>query len=311
MKSGKLRIIIPLAVLALALVCYAVGVCMGTVSALGWGDISLVCPLGALGTMIASKTLIPRGVVALIIAVALIVLFGRAFCAWVCPIPLVSKLRFMFSRAHNDEELAKLAEKKAGKAKAGSAQTCDGAAGALTEGAGRKQPVDTRHFVLGGALLSTLVFGFPVFCLICPIGLVFATIFLVFNLFAFGDITWGVVAVPVLLALEVVFFRKWCHVFCPLGAFMSLVGKANKTFVPAVERAACVETKGGACGKCARACGEKLNPRHPELSRAARSECTKCRSCLDVCPAHAISMPFLPKKEEAVADGEVGKEADN
>lgn len=295
MKSGKLRIVIPLAVLALAFACYAVGVCAGTVSAFGWGDISLVCPLGALGTMIASKTLIPRGVVALIIAVVLIVLLGRAFCAWVCPIPLVSKLRFMFSRARNDKEKAEL-KARAAKEKSGAVQACGIAEDSVVHDAGRKRPIDTRHFVLGGALLSTLVFGFPVFCLICPIGLTFATVFLVFNLFAFGDITWGIIAVPALLAVEVVFFRKWCHVFCPLGAFMSLVGKANRTFVPTVEKSACVETKGGTCGKCAMACEEKLNPRHPELSKADASECTKCRSCLSACPAHAISMPFIPKK---------------
>ena len=299
MGSKKIRVIIPLAVLALAFAGYAAGVSTGTVSAFGWGDISLVCPLGALGTMIASKTLIPRGVVALVIAIALIVLLGRAFCAWVCPVPLVSKLRFMFSRARNDKEKAEL-ETRVAKTSADAEGACDAAADPSVNGLECRQPVDTRHFVLGGALLSTLVFGFPVFCLVCPIGLTFATIFLVFNLFAFGDITWGVIAVPVLLAAEVVFFRKWCHVFCPLGAFMSLVGKANKTFVPTVEESACVETKGGTCGKCAMTCEEKLNPRHPELSKAAASECTKCRSCLSACPAHAISMPFLPKRANLV-----------
>ena len=121
--------------------------------------------------------------------------------------------------------------------------------------------------MLGGALLSAAVFGFPVFCLICPIGLTFATILLVINLFAHGDVTWSIIVVPALLIAEVVLFRKWCHKLCPLSAFMSLIGKANKTFVPAIDDAKCLETaKGTACGACGRACDEGIDPRHPQLS---------------------------------------------
>ena len=69
---------------------------------------------------------------------------------------------------------------------------------------------------------SSLVFGFPVFCLVCPIGLTFATVLLVMRLFAFGDATWTVVAFPVIIALEVLLLPKWCQRFCPLGALLSL-----------------------------------------------------------------------------------------
>ena len=151
--------------------------------------------------------------------------------------------------------------------------------------------------MLGGALASTFIFGFPVFCLVCPIGLTFATILLVINLFAHGDVTWSLIVVPALLIAEVLLFKKWCHKLCPLSAFMSLIAKANKTFVPTIDDAKCLETaKGAACGACGRACEEGIDPRHPQLSRAAWSECTKCRACVDACPANAITMPLLPKR---------------
>ena len=35
----------------------------------------------------------------------------------------------------------------------------------------RNGKFDSRHAVLGGAVLTTAVFGFPVFCLVCPVGL--------------------------------------------------------------------------------------------------------------------------------------------
>lgn len=278
MKSKVLRIAIPLAVIVLVTVGFVSHAGIGTVSALGWRDVSLLCPLGALSTMLASKLVVPRAVVSLLIALVLIILLGRAFCAWVCPVPVVSRLRDLFK-----PKRTRLAQKKQHEC-----ASCS-----------EKRPSSSRHFVLGGALLSAAVFGFPVFCLICPVGLTFATVLLVLRLFVGGDVTWAVIAVPALLLIEVVFFRRWCHDFCPLGALMSLVGKLNRSFRPTVDDNTCIEaTKGATCGACAKACGEGIDPHHPQVG-ASLSECTKCRACVDACPAHAISMPLLPAKKKA------------
>ena len=151
-----------------------------------------------------------------------------------------------------------------------------------------------------GALVSTLLFGFPVFCLVCPIGLTFGTVFLFANLFMHGDVSWMTAVVPIVLLVEVVAFSKWCHALCPLGALMSLISKGNKTFVPKVNDRACLETsKGTSCGVCAAVCPEGINPRYPEISETAMCECTKCRACVESCPGHAISMPLLAKSAQA------------
>lgn len=96
--SQKLRIIIPLALLGAAGVAYAAHVSAGTLSAFGWESISLICPIGALGTMLASKMLVPRAVISIVLAVAAILLLGRAFCGWLCPVPVWSKLRGIFKK---------------------------------------------------------------------------------------------------------------------------------------------------------------------------------------------------------------------
>lgn len=312
-NSKTLRTLTALAVIVIVFVGFLTNLGIGTISAPGIWDISILCPLGALGTMLASKMMVPRAVVSLVIMVVLIVIFARAFCGWICPVPLVQKLRDLFSKPQAKEAKAEDADgtKAANVApltdeeKAALATGCEkdakGLAGCASCAKKRGDAVDARHFVLGGALVSTFIFGFPVFCLVCPIGLTFATILLLVNLFGQGDVTWSLIVVPALLIAEVVLFKKWCHKLCPLSAFMSLIAKLNRTFKPTIDDAKCLETsKGATCGRCGKACNEGIDPRHPELSEAAWSECTKCRSCVDACPANAITMPLIAKKGEKV-----------
>ena len=312
-NSKTLRTLTALAVIVIVFVGFLTNLGIGTISAPGFWDISILCPLGALGTMLASKMMVPRAVVSLVIMVVLIIIFARAFCGWICPVPLVQKLRDLFSKPQAKEAKAEDADgtKAANVApltdeeKAALATGCEkdakGLAGCASCAKKRGDAVDARHFVLGGALVSTFIFGFPVFCLVCPIGLTFATILLLVNLFGQGDVTWSLIVVPALLIAEVVLFKKWCHKLCPLSAFMSLIAKLNRTFKPTIDDAKCLEpSKGATCGRCGKACNEGIDPRHPELSEAAWSECTKCRSCVDACPANAITMPLIAKKGEKV-----------
>jgi len=291
MKTKSLRLLAVLAVLVLIGAGFVVGPGVGTLSAIGWGDISLLCPLGALGTMLASKMVIPRAVISLVVAVAAIIILGRAFCAWACPVPVVSKLRDTFKPKNARESKAACGHTK--RVSSGEKPGLSGCSSDCASCGQTRSKVDSRHFVLGGALLSAAVFGFPVFCLVCPIGLTFATILLVVRLFGHGDMSWTVILIPALLFAEVVFFRKWCTRICPLGALMGLIGKANKTFRPAIDDTVCIETsKGAQCGKCATVCEVGIDPRHPERG-ASWGECTKCRDCVDACPVQAITMPIV------------------
>lgn len=162
--------------------------------------------------------------------------------------------------------------------------------------------IDSRHGILAAALGSTLIFGFPVFCLVCPIGLTFATVLLVMRLFAFGDATWTVVAFPVIIALEILLLPKWCQRFCPLGALLSLFSGLNRTFRPQVDAEKCLrEGRGKACNLCEQACPEGINLHDIAAGETTLNDCSKCRACADVCPEHAITFPLLPKKQTQVA----------
>ena len=280
----KFRRALPALVLLVCAVAFVAMVPLGNISAFGWESISAICPMGALSSLLASKTLVPRVLISLVIALALILLFGRAFCSWICSVPFVE--RILGLRDGDCEGGRKAA---AGKEKSSCSRGCSGCAKA------HGKAVDSRHFVLGGTLLSAAVFGFPVFCLICPIGLTFATIFLVLRLFG-GSVSWALLVVPALLIAELFLARKWCHRICPLGALMSLVSKGNRTFVPTIDKDMCLEeTRGAHCGRCHTACPEGIDLRNLAESPVAINECVKCRACVEACPAHAISVPFLPK----------------
>lgn len=317
MKSQKLRIVVPLVVAGVAAAGFVANTGFGNLSAVGWRDISLLCPLGALTTMLASKTIVPRALISLGIAVALILVVGRLFCGWVCPVPVINKLPSLFKkRTSTDSEgdgaaasrgQSAAAAPAVGRAKSEACASCAGGCADCREHGRTK--FDSRHVILAGSLLSATIFGFPVFCLVCPIGLTFATLFLVIALFGGGDVTWSLVAVPAVLLLEVTLLRKWCGRFCPLGAFMSLIGKANsRTLSPTVDTERCTDRVADACGRCASVCEVGINPRRPEFG-VGFNECLKCRACVEECPTKAIAMPLLPKKKTAPCAEELDEEA--
>ena len=294
MKSSTLRALCMLVILVIIAIGYFTKVGIGNLSGLGWDVFSVLCPLGYLESLLASKTFVPRALISFLAIVAVVIVLGRVFCAWICPMPFMQKILPGFG---SKKEGAPASDKPCA-----SSEACGSACTACKP---NKFKLDSRHGVLLGALGSAAVFGFPVFCLICPVGLTFATVYLVMRLFAFGETTWTVIVVPLLLVLEVVFLRKWCSKICPLGALMSLISGANTTLRPTIDDSKCLHaTKGIECQVCARSCPQNINIRKPELSPVSLNNCTKCRECAECCPAHALGFPLLPKKQAGKpADG--------
>lgn len=287
MKARTLRTIVTFAVLVLVAIGYFTAWGIGNLSGFGWDAFSVLCPLGYLESLVAGKTFVPRAFISFVVILVLIMVLGRVFCAWICPMPTLQRL-IPGVRRRKRKDAAQVSQEVSV-----CEPTADKPAGKV-----RRVRFDSRFGVLLGALASAAIFGSPVFCLICPVGLTFATVLLVMRLFAFGDVTWAVVVVPLVLLIEVVFLRKWCGKFCPLGALISLVSGANRTLRPHVDDAACLFTsKGVRCFACSKACPEHLDVRRPQLSEEALGNCTKCRECADACPAKAISFPVLPKAD--------------
>lgn len=280
----RAQALVRLGVVALFVAGLALHAGWGTLSSMGLGAVASLCPLGALEALLAAKLVVPRALVALAAMVAIIALFGRSFCAWACPVPPVQ--RFFHPR---DEDAAK--GRDASSPPSGACSSC--AKGCALEPAGGARDglrLDARHGMLAGALVSTAAFGFPVFCLVCPVGLVFATLIAVWRAFAEHDPSWSLIVFPAILLVELVAFRRWCHALCPFGALMSLVGAKAPVAKPRVREDACLRAQGVDCRVCVESCPELLDPHAASLP-----ECTRCGACLEHCPAQAIEMPLVPK----------------
>lgn len=316
-NSLRVRFLVMLAVLAVVAVGYFTAGGIGNLCGIGFGDITLLCPLGALLAMLAQKTAIPLAVISVIVVLLICIVLGKVFCAWACPVHFMSRLRKGKKGAPTPTHGA--ADDPAGPHPSRAAQEggipgcptqalraaqegvspvspCSTCASPCGKSSGIK--LDSRHGILAAALGSTLIFGFPVFCLICPVGLTFATVLLGMRLFAFGEATWTIVAFVAIIAVEVLLLPKWCKRFCPLGALLSLFSGLNRTFQPQVNAETCLrEGRGKACNLCEKACPEGINLHDIAAGETTLNDCSKCRACADVCPERAITFPLLPKKQ--------------
>ncbi len=310
MKISKARAITATVVFCIIIAGLATRTGTGTWSSIGFDAIAAVCPLGMLEVALGSRTIMLHPLILLAAAVVVIVLTGKAACSWICPIPWIRRFFHPRKKARkpDDSETTNEAESPCRSEDACACETPSTAKGgqchatcaacqslkALDPVGGARDGIqlDTRHFALIGALGSAAVFGFPVFCLICPIGLTAATVVGLWHLFQFNETSWGLVIFPIIILIEVVFFRKWCSKICPISALLSLLSIPNKTLKPSVDRTVCLRSSGIDCRRCVEACPEKLDP-HSALI----PECTKCGACVEACPAHAIKIGILPSKD--------------
>lgn len=321
----RLRALAALAFFLLFLLGLAVHTGWGTASSFGIAEIAAICPLGNLEAMLASKTFIPRALVGFAVFLVVAALLGRFFCGWLCPVPWVekalSKLRAPGRRfglglkespaasetprtsactttnasSNTASESGKNAPRSCPSGASCASSSCkDCALASRVKEKADQATEKTPYWILGGALASSAVFGFPVFCLICPVGLTFALTVALWRLFEFNETNWAILWFAGFLVLELLVLRRWCSRFCPLGALWTLASRLNRFFRPKAREDLCTRmTHGVPCTICRDVCPEGIDPASVANDPMLLARCTKCGACAAACPTRAVHFPFL------------------
>lgn len=269
-RNKTIRIVVALGVLALAVVSAHLG--GGAVI----GTLCVLCPVGFTQVAVASQS-IPWHLLPGVLAVLVIVfLLGRAFCSWLCPSQL---LKNIFG-GHTPRGIL---------GRSGEATGC--------AACGEKSNLKTQGAVLGVLLVVSFAVGFPVFCLLCPIGLVFGTLWALNRVFVLLQPGWELIIFPLMLLAELFLFKRWCSALCPLGFFFGLMGKLRTKLGfgvrPQANCATCISNEG--CHTCSTVCPENIDVAHPGTETL--EACTFCLDCVENCPTKSISLTLNTQKQ--------------
>lgn len=312
------RMVTLLAVFVAVIVSLAFDSGLGTPSSFGIGEFFLLCPLGALEAFLASKAFLPVTAISLSVVLVLALLFGRGWCAWGCPVP---PIRRFFRREPKFAGIGSGAgpnAEEAGRTLSGCA-SCGGCA-ARAEGktapdapatgyaAVREQARslwrarathigrDPRTWTLLAVLAAAFIAGFPLFCLVCPIGLTFGSVGSLWHLIVDKQVTLSALVFPAALIVEIVLYRKWCMNLCPIAGLLNIAGQAAVLFRPRINEATCLREDGTPCTVCTAVCTERIDM-HDADGSVQLGDCTRCGECARACPTASITFAIAPEKD--------------
>lgn len=178
---------------------------------------------------------------------------GRAFCSWVCPVNLVTDAACCTRRVLDIRTSTQITR-------------------------------STRYWMLGLTLILALVTGAIVWELVNPVSLMFRGI--IFGLGTAWVVLLGIFLFDVFVAKE-----GWCGRICPVGAFYSLIGDKSLARVVATDRDKCTDCMD--CFEVCpeeQVIRPALKGADQGIGPVILSgNCTNCGRCIDVCAENVFN----------------------
>ena len=251
----------------------------------------VACPVGFSQVAVASGTIPWHLLPGMLAVLAIVFLLGRVFCSWVCPTQMLKNIfggrapRGILGRSGQAVEKKDFEPPR-------TCSTC-GSTGSLK----------TQGVVLVVLLVVSFIVKFPVFCLFCPIGLVFGTLWALNRVFVLLQPGWELVVFPLMLIAELFLFKKWCAAICPLGFFFGLMAKARTKLGfgmrPRADCTTCIASEG--CRTCSTVCPENIEV-STNNNEVILQDCSLCGDCTENCPTKAIKLTLRRESSKAIEE---------
>jgi ferredoxin-type protein NapH len=188
---------------------------------------------------------------------------GRVYCAWVCPVNPLTDLAGWLRNRLQIPALFILSR-------------------------------NTRYFVLVAALVISAIAGVAAFEWVSPISMMHREI-----IFGFGL---GFLALLAIFLFDLLILKHgWCGHLCPLGGFWSVVGRHTAQVRVRFDKDSC--THCGDCAKICPEPQVLNLKRLEQVGYVFSGECSNCGRCTPVCPEGSLRFDLRPliRKHNAVA----------
>lgn len=219
-------------------------------------------------SLVAGNLYTVTGILGVILVTILyMVLGGRTYCSFVCPINIVTDASAWIRRQLKITNQVSVSKR-------------------------------ARFYILGITILISMIFQVIAWELINPITGIFRALI-------FGGFTLTNIAVSLTLMIFIADIigaaHLWCGHLCPVGAFYSLLGKKSRLYISAPKISACDD-----CMDCYKVCPEshvlkpliqnkKIYIAQSVTPSVGLSDCTRCGRCIDVCPERVFSYDISAK----------------
>ncbi|MFH2048096.1 MAG: 4Fe-4S binding protein [bacterium] len=206
----------------------------------------------------------PAGLFILSAIILLSLVFGKAFCSWLCPVGFIS------------EALGDLGEKIFGR-KIRTPNWLD-------------YPLRSLKYLL------LLFFVYSIFFLMSKAALE-EFLSSPYNLLSdvkmyyfFADISrFSLIVLSILFLLSIPIRNFWCRYFCPYGALLGVTSLISPNKIQRNEDF-CIK-----CSRCAKVCPSFIKV--DKIKTVISDECTSCMNCVDSCPvSNTLELKFVPTK---------------
>ena len=206
-------------------------------------------PLAGIAAMIGGRGICPPLILSMLLPVLFIVVFGRAFCAWICPMNTLFEIN-NWMRNKVEKYIFKPADVHFDRS--------------------------YKYIALVVALILTAS-GISLLPYLLPYALVTRQPYYYIFYRIFGI---GMVMILLMFLFEIFVSRRgWCRYMCPGGAFFSLLSPMR--FVKINRNAAeCIS----GCRRCTEMCKMGLLPHEDQTGM----ECVNCGLCVTSCPSDSL-----------------------